>query len=499
MNGLSLDLSMRQQDGMDALGATYRDEGLSVGANHMRLYGEEVEMEVSFNDLILGRRIGQGACSSVNLAQHRRTGETYAIKLFNIYDRGQASQLYNEILLLTSFSCDALISLKGAFHDSGSIGVILEFMDRGSLEFLMQPGITLGDGVLASVAYQMAWGLGYLHHEKQIHRDIKPGNALMNSQGQVKLSDFGISKELEHTTAMSNSAVGSYMYMSPERLVGDKYDSSADVWSLGVSIVQLHNKHYPFTKCAETPIHLCGELENFDVYGFSAHTIYNNSARAFTPPPYTSALKSFIRSTMARAPADRSTCLELIRDCVWFQTYKLDGLETAQEIVARWLRELDRQRLAPAPVTFQSPQSGQTNHAHQTSHRQVMDLSLRDRDAFEASLSMTWGNSHNAHSSGGMDMSMSFGGPGAGLKRPNPFTASMSGSFMMSNSTTAHGYQNHAHNASIGRGGGGLGRGIEEEVYDDDFEEEVEPYQVPAHYRGERKSESKSDGRKYKK
>ncbi|RYH12703.1 hypothetical protein EON65_37555 [archaeon] len=73
-------------------------------------------MEVSFNDLILGRRIGQGACSSVNLAQNRRTGETYAIKLFNIYDRGQASQLYNEILLLTSFSCDALISLKVPFH-----------------------------------------------------------------------------------------------------------------------------------------------------------------------------------------------------------------------------------------------------------------------------------------------------------------------------------------------------------------------------------------------
>ncbi|RYY69817.1 hypothetical protein EON63_23270, partial [archaeon] len=137
--------------------------------------------------------------------------------------------------------------------------------------------------------------------------------------------------------------------MSPERLVGDKYDSSADVWSLGVSIVQLHNKQYPFTKCAETPIHLCGELENFDVYSFSAHpptpspsisipiSSRSSSSSPHTPPPYippsyTSPLKSFIRSTMARMPSDRSSCLELIRDCVWFQTYKLDGLETAQEV-----------------------------------------------------------------------------------------------------------------------------------------------------------------------
>lgn len=74
---------------------------------------------MSFNDLIMGKTIGHGACSSVNIARHKRSSEQYAVKLFNIYDRAQASQLYNEILLLTSFSCDALISLKGAFHDQG--------------------------------------------------------------------------------------------------------------------------------------------------------------------------------------------------------------------------------------------------------------------------------------------------------------------------------------------------------------------------------------------
>ena len=137
------------------------------------------QLEVAISDLILGNRIGQGACSSVNMARHRITGEVFAIKMFNVYDKGQASQLYNEILLLTSFQCDALITLKGAFHDEGSIGVIIEYMDKGSLEFIMEPQVDINERVMAAIAFQILWGLGYLHYEKQIHRDVKPGNILM--------------------------------------------------------------------------------------------------------------------------------------------------------------------------------------------------------------------------------------------------------------------------------------------------------------------------------
>lgn len=136
-------------------------------------------MAVSFSDLVMGKRIGQGACSSVNLAKHKNTGETYAVKMFNVQDRAQESQLYNEILLLTGFQCDCLISLKGAFHNQGSIGVIIEYMDKGSLDNLCSPDIQFDEQVMAAIAFQINWGLGYLHYEKQIHRDIKPANILM--------------------------------------------------------------------------------------------------------------------------------------------------------------------------------------------------------------------------------------------------------------------------------------------------------------------------------
>jgi len=82
-------------------------------------------------------------------------------------------------MLLTSFQCDALIALKGIFHQQGSIGVIIEYMDRGSLEFLLRADVHLTEPVMAAIAFQIIWGLGYLHYEKQIHRDIKPANILM--------------------------------------------------------------------------------------------------------------------------------------------------------------------------------------------------------------------------------------------------------------------------------------------------------------------------------
>eukprot|EP00601_Ochromonadales_sp_CCMP2298_P008049 CAMPEP_0173207488 /NCGR_PEP_ID=MMETSP1141-20130122/21960_1 /TAXON_ID=483371 /ORGANISM="non described non described, Strain CCMP2298" /LENGTH=497 /DNA_ID=CAMNT_0014133777 /DNA_START=160 /DNA_END=1650 /DNA_ORIENTATION=- len=316
------------------MGATYRNEGLSVGSDHMRLYGEEIQLEVSFHDLILGNRIGQGACSSVNLAKHKRTAETYAIKMFNVYDKGQASQLYNEILLLTSFQCDALISLKGAFHDEGSIGVILEYMDRGSLEFLCDDRLEVSEQVMAAIAFQICWGLGYLHYEKQIHRDVKPGNMLMNSLGQVKLSDFGISKELDNTVAMSHTSVGSYRYMSPERLKGEKYDGAGDVWSVGITIIELWSKSYPFKHVADTPISLLGELEK------------NNLPRILGS--YSRSFKAFLLSSLEMNPHDRAGAGELMGSD-WIAGFEVENLDDAQLIVSSWLHA-SRTKKAPPPA-----------------------------------------------------------------------------------------------------------------------------------------------------
>ena len=122
---------------------------------------------------------------------------------------------------------------------------------------------------------QVLWGLAYLKHEKRVHRDIKPPNILINSQGQVKLTDFGISKSLQnsrtgpgsprtqgrsvfdmspappllpctHTAVMCATFVGSFKYMAPERMLHSRYDYSADIWSLGIVLQELALGKYPY-------------------------------------------------------------------------------------------------------------------------------------------------------------------------------------------------------------------------------------------------------------
>ncbi len=119
---------------------------------------------------------------------------------------------------------------------------------------------------------------------------------------------------------MSASAVGSYRYMSPERLIGDKYDASADVWSVGVSIVQLWNKEYPFTSCAETPIHLSGELQHFTL-----EKILPRSAGV------SNQMREFLRSTLEINPNDRASCMELTQS-PWFEACGITSLPEAQKV-----------------------------------------------------------------------------------------------------------------------------------------------------------------------
>jgi hypothetical protein len=110
-----------------------------------------------------------------------------------------------------------ILSLYNAFVDpkSGMINLVIEYMDGGSLEDLVQQGGCRDEKVLADIAYQTIKGLCFLHNNKSVHRDIKPANILCSTSGLIKIGDFGISKALDKTSGFANSFVGTVSYMSP--------------------------------------------------------------------------------------------------------------------------------------------------------------------------------------------------------------------------------------------------------------------------------------------
>lgn len=79
-----------------------------------------------------------------------------------------------------------------------------------------------------------------------MHRDIKPDNILINSKGFVKLTDFGICKQLDETAGLLKSFVGTMTYMSPERMEGENYSYKGDVWSLGIILIEMMTGKFPY-------------------------------------------------------------------------------------------------------------------------------------------------------------------------------------------------------------------------------------------------------------
>lgn len=120
----------------------------------------------------------------------------------------------------------------------------MEYMDGGSLDLVLKQHGKIPEKYLRKITYAVLRGLSYLRENHQIiHRDVKPSNILVNSQGEIKICDFGVSGQL--IDSMANSFVGTRSYMSPERLQGSQYSVASDLWSLGLSLVEMSLGIYP--------------------------------------------------------------------------------------------------------------------------------------------------------------------------------------------------------------------------------------------------------------
>jgi mitogen-activated protein kinase kinase 3 len=141
---------------------------------------------------------------------HEPTGTPVALKVINLFDKSKREQLIREIVTLYDAQCPNLITFYGAFYREGSITIALEYMNGGSLANVLAQVGPIPESVLANMVYQILWGLAYLKHEKRVHRDLKPSNLLINSRGEVKVTDFGVSAELQNSIAMCGTFVGTF-------------------------------------------------------------------------------------------------------------------------------------------------------------------------------------------------------------------------------------------------------------------------------------------------
>uniref|UniRef100_A0A804P906 mitogen-activated protein kinase kinase n=2 Tax=Zea mays TaxID=4577 RepID=A0A804P906_MAIZE len=159
-------------------------------------------------------------------------------------------QILNEMRTLCEACCyPGLVEFQGAFYmpDSGQISIALEYMDGGSLADVIRVKKSIPEPVLSHMLQKVLLGLRYLHEVRHlVHRDIKPANLLVNLKGEAKITDFGVSAGLDNTMAMCATFVGTVTYMSPERIRNENYSYAADIWSLGLTILECATGKFPY-------------------------------------------------------------------------------------------------------------------------------------------------------------------------------------------------------------------------------------------------------------
>ncbi|XP_027426827.1 dual specificity mitogen-activated protein kinase kinase 5 isoform X6 [Zalophus californianus] len=198
--------------------------------------GQMNEQDIRYRDTL-----GHGNGGTVYKAYHVPSGKILAVKTLNFLclkvilldiTLELQKQIMSELEIL--YKCDSsyIIGFYGAFFVENRISICTEFMDGGSLDVYRK----IPEHVLGRIAIAVVKGLTYLWSLKILHRDVKPSNMLVNTRGQVKLCDFGVSTQLVNSIA--KTYVGTNAYMAPERISGEQYGIHSDVWSLGISFME---------------------------------------------------------------------------------------------------------------------------------------------------------------------------------------------------------------------------------------------------------------------
>ena len=173
-----------------------------------------------------------------------------ALKRIRALQQNKGDQLVTELVGFAKLQHPCIVSFCGAFYDQASHETVLatEYMGAGSLDTFVKSYGAMNEKQVKHISKQLLLGIAYLHEHFHIHRDLKPGNILLSQQGQVKLADFGLLKELQTTFSQTDTLLGTIVYMSPERLDSKHYGFPSDIWSFGLIVMFLAQGKLPYVQ-----------------------------------------------------------------------------------------------------------------------------------------------------------------------------------------------------------------------------------------------------------
>uniref|UniRef100_A0A8C4TH85 Dual specificity mitogen-activated protein kinase kinase 7 n=1 Tax=Erpetoichthys calabaricus TaxID=27687 RepID=A0A8C4TH85_ERPCA len=221
---------------------------------YLKIDGQRYPAEVS--DLLNEGEIGSGTCGQVFKVRFKKTGHVIAVKqMRRTGNKDENKRILMDLdVVLKSHDCPYIIQCYGAIVTNTDVFIAMELMGTCAEKLKKRIQAPIPERILGKMTVAIVKALLYLKEKHGvIHRDVKPSNILIDAKGQIKLCDFGISGRLVDSKAKTRSA-GCAAYMAPERIdppdpTKPDYDIRADVWSLGISLVELATGQFPYKNC----------------------------------------------------------------------------------------------------------------------------------------------------------------------------------------------------------------------------------------------------------
>lgn len=222
-----------------------------------KLKFDDTEQDFRADDMGDLGEIGRGNFGTVNKMIFKKGNKVMAVKRIRstVDEREQKELLMDLEVVMKSSDCPCIVTFYGAIFKEGDCWICMELMDTSLDKFYKFIYETLRDSIpeniIGKITVETVMALNYLKERLRIiHRDVKPSNILLDRRGAIKLCDFGISGQLVDSIAKTRDA-GCRPYMAPERIDPQRakgYDVRSDVWSLGITLIELSTGRFPYPK-----------------------------------------------------------------------------------------------------------------------------------------------------------------------------------------------------------------------------------------------------------